>query len=124
MNIVKQGVFLTIVLACSLPAQARGPGPHGPGPGGMGRFHMNLEGIASELGVDQAVLEKIRNITYKADDEAISIRAELQRAHLQLRRLIEAEKPNTSKIMAAVETEGAIEIKLKKTLLLRYPCYD
>jgi Spy/CpxP family protein refolding chaperone len=101
-----------------------GPGMHG-GPGrGMGgrmeggpRDVMNpdvIEALASEVGVDQAVLAKIKTLVYNANREAIDLRAEVQRERLTLRQLLDDPQPDSKKVLKQVENVGAAETKIRK----------
>jgi len=101
-----------------------GPGMHG-GPGhGMGmqrqggpRDMMNpdmVEALASEVGVDQPTLAKIKGLVFAANREAIDLRADVQRERLTLRQLLDDTQPDTKKVLKQVETVGAAETKIRK----------
>ena len=54
MKIIQQIFFFLAVFTFATHAQAQGPGPHG------GRFQLNMEATIAELGVENAVLKKMR----------------------------------------------------------------
>ncbi len=123
----KIGGALALVLATLSPAWAVPPGPLGPGmgPGGGMGPHGGLHGreiidpemiehVAGELGVDAKVIGQIKTLTYDANKEAIDIRADMQRAHLELRQLMDEPQPDLKKVMKQVEVVGGIETKLRK----------
>lgn len=74
-----------------------------------------IESMATELGVADAVVVQIRERAYKADQEAIKLRAELDTARLALRRLMDEDNPDVARVMKQVEALGAVETELKKS---------
>ena len=90
-----------------------GLGPHG---GGMGMMmHPEwIEGVAAELGVSAQAAAQIKTLVYNANKEAIDLKAELERGHLDLKQLMDQDKPDTKKIMQLLDQVGATETKLRK----------
>jgi len=115
-------VALAAVMLTTGPALARGP--HGAGMDGPG-MGMGPEGgsmlrpevidaVGAELGLDAATLKKIKDLSFAANKEAIDVRAELERAHLDLRQMMDETNPDAKKVMKQVEIVGAAETKLRK----------
>ena len=87
---------------------------------GPGREAMNGEGVeqvAAELGVAPQTLAQIKTLIYNANKEAIDLRADLQRAHLDLGQQLDQDKPDAKKIMQTADQIGAAESKLRKNRL-------
>jgi len=94
-----------------------GMGPGGGMGGGMGGPMMHpefIEGLAAELGVAAPALAQIKTLAYNANKEAIDLRAELERLHLDMRQLMDQDKPDTKKIMQSIDQVGSVETKLRK----------
>jgi Spy/CpxP family protein refolding chaperone len=107
----KQGAWLVVLVAVGWAAPVGAQGRTGRGPG----FHPGrIEAAAAELGVNEATLAKIKDLAYKAETDAIAIRAEMQRAELELKRLMDQDKPDTAAVMRQVEQVGAVETRMRK----------
>ncbi|MBN2494019.1 MAG: periplasmic heavy metal sensor [Deltaproteobacteria bacterium] len=99
----------------ALPAAAQ-PGPEGaPGLRGPGKAMMKK--VMREVGLSEQQIGKIQALQYEADRARIDIRHELQKARLELQRLMEQDKPNKKEIFTQIERIGAIELQLKKNRL-------
>ena len=113
------GVMMTVAAALlvAAPAQAQKGGPHegmgGPGMGKMFRPEM-IDMLATELGVADSVVKQVKDKAYKADQEAIKLRADLDSGRLEMRRLMDEDKPDAAKVMKQIEVVGALETELKK----------
>ena len=90
-----------------------GPGMGGPGMGKMFRPEM-IDGLAAELGVADTVVKQIKDKAYKADQDAIKLRADLDSARLEMRRMMDEDKPDQAKVLKQVEVVGGLETELKK----------
>jgi Spy/CpxP family protein refolding chaperone len=129
-HVVSTMIAVAALFLCVAPAQAQkggpgmggpgvgGPGMGGPGMGGPGMGKMfrpeMIDMLASELGVADNVVKQIKDKAYKADQEAIKLRADLDSGRLEMRRLMDEDKPDVAKVMKQVETVGAVETELKK----------
>jgi Spy/CpxP family protein refolding chaperone len=121
-------LFATTVVALSLAgtAHAMPGGPHEGHGGGHGGMHEGagpqdaffaaeeVESLAVQLGVDAKTLQKIKDLVYAANKEAIDLRADLQRGHLDLREMLDQDQPDAAKVMAKVDTLTASEGKMRK----------
>jgi Spy/CpxP family protein refolding chaperone len=65
------------------------------------------------LGPDQ--IKKIEDIYYRTEQDAIDIRRDLQKARLELRRLLSVDQPDERAIYGQLEKISDIDLKLKKT---------
>lgn len=121
-TIFAAGLIMLAGAAAPAHAQQRGPsGPQGRGgpPPGERPAHDQLDPetiaeVASELGIDNKVLEQIRALSYGANRDAIGIRADLQRAQLDLQQWMHESRPDAKKVLPQVDVVGALETKLRK----------
>jgi Spy/CpxP family protein refolding chaperone len=99
-----------------------GPGPQMGGPGGhpgkpdkMEMFKLEvLEDAAEKIGADAQTIAKIKDLAYNANKELIDLRAEMERAHLEMKRLMDLDSPDEKLILQQIDKTGAVEIKLRK----------
>ena len=118
------------ILAWSEPAQARGrrgpggPGMHrpfgGPGGGGFGGAFFKpefIDRLSSELGLGDEKVEKLKEMAYDANKRQIELDSKVKQERLELRRLLEDDKPSRKKVMAAAEQVGKLETELRKNAL-------
>lgn len=104
---------LAIALAGPARAQERNPG--GKSDGGGNIFRPEIIGaMATELGLSESVLKKIKDKVYESDREQINLHAGVKAARLDLRRLMDADEPNVAKVMGLVEAVGKAETKVKQ----------
>jgi Spy/CpxP family protein refolding chaperone len=104
--------------ALAEPGPGHGPGP-GPGPG-MLPDGPGLLKIAQMVGLSEAQIKKIRKVSYDAKREAIEIHYKLQKARLELYRLMQADKvPSDNKALAQVDRVGRLETQMKKAHVKR-----
>ncbi|MBI5508323.1 MAG: periplasmic heavy metal sensor [Deltaproteobacteria bacterium] len=117
------GMFgvLTLLAASFAAAQPDERGDMGAGMGmGMGMgggrgFRPEMIAvIGAELGVADSVLGQIKDKSYKSDQEAIKLRADLDSARLEMRRLMDEDKPDPAKVMKQIDAVGNLETELKK----------
>jgi len=92
-----------------------GPGGHGRGrgPGEMGPGKMIV--IAERLGVSDATLRRIKDKVFAAREQSIDLRGNVDKARLQLHRLLDADAPDESAIMKQIDAIGKLEIQLRKS---------
>lgn len=120
LNIFIGCAALLLVAGMSTPAAAQpgfGPPGHGHGRGGGmgGKFKPGfIEKIAAELGVSASTVRKIKDLAFKSEQQHIKLRAEVDMARLELRRLMDADQPNVGQVMKQVEAVGRVETELKK----------
>lgn len=110
-------VLVGFTLAASASAVARrgqgfgrGPRAH-PGPG----FNPErIEEVAEQLELDQATIDVIKDEIFAARKEMVDLRAEVRRAHLELRQLMRQDAPDKAAVLSQVEKVGQRETALKK----------
>lgn len=67
-----------------------------------------------EIGLNDQQIGKIQELKYKADREQVDIRSDLDKAHLDMRQLLSADKPDQAAVFAQIEKIGALEVRHKK----------
>jgi Spy/CpxP family protein refolding chaperone len=95
------GMFLLPALALAEPPPLAGPPLAG-------------KKLMHEIGLSDQQIEKVQELSLKADREQIDIRADLDKAHLDMRQLLSADKPDQKAVFAQIEKIGALEIRMKK----------
>lgn len=70
--------------------------------------------MKTRLGLDDRQIDKIEELTYRADREKLDIHHELQKARLDLRHMMDAERPEEKAVFAQLEKIAALELDLKK----------
>ena len=73
-----------------------------------------LEKAAVELGISDDTLGQIKDIMYDGRRGSVDLRANLERARIDLHELMDQEDPNRSEVMAAIERVGTLQIKMKQ----------
>jgi Spy/CpxP family protein refolding chaperone len=106
------------------PGMDHGSMGHGPGmgPGAMGhgrrmgRGGMGFEpGVMSQLDLTAEQREKMRAAHEREQRKAIQARADIQLAHLDLRKLMQAEKPDQRAIDAQIDRISTMRANLQKS---------
>lgn len=110
-------VVMAVVAAVAAPALAR-RGPHGPG-GKHGMHHGFMRAeligeVASELGISDDKLKQIKEMVYEANRKVVDLRADVQRARLELQHLMNADEPDKAKVLKLVEDLGRKETRVHK----------
>jgi Spy/CpxP family protein refolding chaperone len=97
------------------PGKGMGPGRgmHRMGPMEAYRPEV-LEELADKIGADEKTVVKIKDLAYTANKDLIDLRAEMERAHLEMRKFMDSDAPDEGAIMKHIEKAGAVEIKLRK----------
>lgn len=118
MNRLPQTLIVTTLvalLAFAGTALARkGPGHHGPD-GPRAEFNLRmLERAAGHLGLDDATLTRIKDRVYQAEKKGIELKAQLELAKLELRRLLDSDAPSKDEAMRRVAEVGDLETKLRQ----------
>ncbi len=99
------------LMLCTSIAMAK---PHGP-PNGKGLLNSTrIEIMAEKLNVDEAVVTKIKNIVYESQAAAIDKKANLQKARLKLKRLMDQVTPDRKAVMAALDRVGQLQTEMRK----------
>jgi Spy/CpxP family protein refolding chaperone len=79
----------------------------GPPPAAIRQF-------AREIGLSDDQIRKLEDLHFTAEKEKVDIRADLDKARLELRHLMSQDKPNEAAVFGMVEKIGAIRVKLEK----------
>ena len=85
----------------------------GPGGGGIERL-VRDEAAAKNLGVTEAQLAQLREITYQGEIQQIKVRADLEIAQMELRRLLDTAKPTEEAVGKAIDKISALEAQMQK----------
>jgi Spy/CpxP family protein refolding chaperone len=70
--------------------------------------------VMKELGLNDQQIQKIEDLTYKADRAKLEIQHEVQKAHFDLQHLMSKDKPSKSEVFSQLEKLSALELKMKK----------
>lgn len=87
---------------------------HGPGPGGPGHLPPHMlqnPKVAEKLGLEEAQIDQIKDLNYDTESESIAIEAKVRQAELNLRRELEEDNPDETKVMGLIEQVGTLNIK-------------
>lgn len=122
--LVQLSLMTALIAVLALPAHAGRRGDNCPGPGcgrdggaGLGRLLAQgdlLERAATEIGLDDETLSKIKGILYEANRAHIEQRAQIRRTHLDLRRELDKDQPDATQVMKLVEEAGRLETDARK----------
>jgi len=70
--------------------------------------------VMREIGLKDGQIDKIEDLTYKADRQKLDLHHQLQKAKLDLRHQMSADEPRRAKVFKCLEEISALELKLKK----------
>jgi Spy/CpxP family protein refolding chaperone len=70
--------------------------------------------IVEKLGLSKDLVQKIQDLTFEANDQLITLEAELKRGQLTLDKLLRAANPSDSAVMQQLETVGRAEMAVRK----------
>jgi hypothetical protein len=87
------------------------PPPRPPGPVGI------PPPVAQKLGLSPETVQKVRDLSFDANDALISLEADLKRAQLQLERTLAAPQVEESVVMSKLEAVSRAELAVKKNRL-------
>jgi len=73
--------------------------------------------LAAKLGISQDVLKKVKNATFDANEQLISLQADVQRKQLALQRVMSEERVDEKVAMARLEEVNRAELAVKKNRL-------
>jgi Spy/CpxP family protein refolding chaperone len=96
------------------PPQAGWSGGDGPGPGRHGGMRNRAARAFRNLDLTKEQRDKIAEIRDKQERNAIRMRADLETARLDMRRLIRADKPDRAAINRQVERMASLRSDLEK----------
>lgn len=70
--------------------------------------------VAEKLGLSKDLVQKVQDLTFDANEQLISLEADLKRAQLALDRLLRSPNPADSAVMQQVEAVGRAELAVRK----------
>ena len=118
-------LLLFPALALAQPAPPMPPAPPPP-PGGPGMGDGPLPGIppdvAQRLGIPPETVKKVRDMSFDANEQLITLEADVKRAHLDFQRLLSQTSPEENTAMQKLEAISKTELAVKKNriaLMLR-----
>lgn len=92
--------------------------PPPPGPPMMVALPPSANGIppqvAEKLGLSKDLVQKVQDLTFDANEQLISLEADLKRAQLGLDKLLRSPNPADSAVMQQVEVVGRAEMAVRK----------
>jgi Spy/CpxP family protein refolding chaperone len=111
-----RALLTSVAIGASLATVATAGGPdgrkHGPPP-----IDRVLDRHAGELGLDEAVLEKVRAIGARAREEEAPLRDDLDAQREALHELLRQDAPDPDAVVHQAEEIGAVETELHKARL-------
>ncbi len=113
---MKKLVAIAAVLGLAATAQAGpwGKGMMGKGGPGMGPPPAVMNKFLKDIGVSPQVIKKLKNLHYDAQEKSIDIRAQVQKARLELMKLLDTPKPSRSAVFSQLEKISRLELEMKK----------
>ena len=97
-------------------AQAR-PGGHGKHGKHEGLNPRMIERAADLLDLDEATRRQVKDLVYTSQKEAVAVRARLEEARIELRRLLDDPDPDRGAVMRRVEQVGDLQVTMRKNKL-------
>ena len=73
-----------------------------------------IERAAQELGISDDVLSQIKDIVYAGRRSGVDLRAQLEKARIDLHELMDQDAPDRTQVMEAIERVGTLQIKMKQ----------
>jgi Spy/CpxP family protein refolding chaperone len=70
--------------------------------------------VVERLGLSKDLVQRVQDLTYEANEQLITLEADLKRAQLALDKLLRAENPSDSAVMQQLETVGRAEMAMRK----------
>jgi Spy/CpxP family protein refolding chaperone len=94
--------------ATAQPGRGDGPRPRGDGP--------NRDAVAEQLGLTQEQKDALEAIRHDAQTEMVDLRAAVQKARLETKRLMDQPDASRDAILAAVAAEGTAQQALRTAM--------
>jgi Spy/CpxP family protein refolding chaperone len=70
--------------------------------------------VVEKLGLSKDLVQRVQDLTYEANEQLITLEADLKRAQLALDKLLRAENPSDNAVMQQLETVGRAEMAVRK----------
>jgi hypothetical protein len=70
--------------------------------------------VVEKLGLSKDLVKRIQDLTFEANDQLITLEAELKRAQLALDKLLREPNPSESAVMQQLEVVGRAEMAMRK----------
>ena len=105
--------FLGAGLACAQGFPPEPPGRHMGRPLPMGP-PLHSKKILRDAGLSEEQIKQVEALRYEADKQKLDIHHGLGKARLELRRLMDGDKPEESAVFAQLDQVGALDTQMKK----------
>jgi Spy/CpxP family protein refolding chaperone len=89
-------------------------GPHAPHMGEPGEHMQMMEHLLDKLNVAEPVRKKIEDLLYDAKKRAITLRADADRAHLEVEHLLAQDLPDADAVMKQMDKAGQARLEMMK----------
>jgi Spy/CpxP family protein refolding chaperone len=89
-------------------------GPHGHPMGEPGEHMQMVEHMLDKLNVAEPVRKKIEDLLYDAKKRAIALRADADRAHLEVEHLLAQDLPDADAVMKQMDKAGQARLEMMK----------
>jgi len=70
--------------------------------------------VVEKLGLSKDLVQRVQELTFEANDQLITLEADLKRAQLALDKLLRAPNPSDSAVMQQLEVVGRAEMAMRK----------
>jgi len=101
---------ITVAAASAQPGRGDGSGPRGD----KDSFRPKMERIADDLNLTAEQKQKLENLRDEFQAQNVDRRSSVQKAKLEVRRLLKQDVVDRDALMKAVEAEGAADLALRK----------
>lgn len=113
-NSIRKALPLAMLMfSLSSPLMAGPRGGHG-GHDGMPMNPAMVERMAAELKLDAATTKKLQDIAYQAQASQTRAQAEVKVQRMELRRLLDLDKPDEKEVMRQLDAVNKLELDLRK----------
>jgi hypothetical protein len=90
------------------------PAPPPPPGGGREMLPGIPPDVAQRLGIPSETVKKVRDLSFDANEQLITLEADMKRAHLELQRQLAQSSPDEGVVMQKLEAISKAELALKK----------
>lgn len=70
--------------------------------------------VVEKLGLSKDLVQRVQDLTFEANDQLITLEADLKRAQLALDKLLRAPNPSENAVMQQLEVVGRAEMAMRK----------
>jgi len=114
-TLIPLAVLLAGLLIGGIALARKGPGGPGGPAGPRAEFNLRmLERASGQLGLDDATLSRIKDRVYESEKIGIDLKAKLELAKLELRRVLDEDNPPRDTAMKRIAAVGDLETRLRQ----------